>query len=86
MSATIRWAGGNVTGGAVVTDGVVSWIPACSVVQYGSISFERSQGFDLTTTDYITDVSEHLSTAAMDICCYGGALAVELAHARRSHA
>lgn len=54
--AASSWVNGSVTGGAVVTRGVVSWIPACSGVQYGDISFSRSQGFDLTTAEYIKDV------------------------------
>ena len=51
------WSPDNVTGGAHVQDGIVSWIPGCSAIQYASISASRAARFDLTTAEYIVDAS-----------------------------
>lgn len=48
--------GTNVTGGASVREGVVSWVPSCSVTSFGQISSRGARVYNLTT-DYITDVS-----------------------------
>lgn len=53
----VVWSPDNVTGGAHVQDGIVSWIPGCSAIQFASISASRAARFNLTTTDYIVDAS-----------------------------
>ncbi len=55
----------NVTGGAHVQDGIVSYIPACSDIHYGAISASRAAQFDITTWDYVVDVSLVCSVQSM---------------------
>lgn len=47
----------NVTGGAHVQDGIVSYIPDCSDIHYSAISASRAAQYDITTVHYVVDVS-----------------------------
>lgn len=51
------WPSENVRGGAHVQDGIVSYLPDCSSIQYGAISASGAAQYDITTVDYVVDVS-----------------------------
>lgn len=50
----------NVTGGATVHQGILTWLPSCSRTTESDIHVGSAQNFDLTTTSYITDVRTRL--------------------------
>lgn len=40
-------------GGGVVANGVVTYLPSCSVISYSDISYSAAEAYDITSTDYL---------------------------------
>lgn len=40
-------------GGGVVANGVVTYLPSCSVISYGDISYSAAEAYDITSTEYL---------------------------------
>jgi len=57
----------EVTGGATVRDGVVSWVPAYSRTSFGSINAQAAQNFDITSWTYIREVSGRAGKACTGV-------------------
>lgn len=61
-------------GGGIVADGVVTYLPSCSVMSYSDVSWGAAEDYDITSTEYLEVGAQWVALA----CTVGGRWSVSL--------